>query len=111
MGEQAGRGRHVPPGPEMEMQPPSAEARVTAGVLATWVFAPWHMAAWWRHVLLSRMHQRAAPRYPIVPIYISHRFPAHVFHLKVRCDYVQAASVPQKNEAELRMVEGRVRCF
>lgn len=92
------------------MQPPSAEAGVTAGVLATWVFAPWHMAAWWRHVLLSRMHQRAAPRYPIVPIYISHLFPAHVFPLKVRCDYMQAASVPHKNEAEVRMVVGRVRC-
>lgn len=35
--------------------------------LVTRMFARWHMAGWWRHVLLSRIHQRPLPCDFIIP--------------------------------------------
>lgn len=86
---EAGRGRHVPPGLEMEMHPLGAEAGVTAGALVTRMFAWWHMAAWWRHVLLSRMHQRAVPCDFIIPFKFLSSSESMFSFLEVRCDYLQ----------------------
>lgn len=55
----------------------------------TRMFAWWHMAAWWRHVLLSRMHQRAVPCDFIIPFKFRSSSESTFSFLKVRCDYLQ----------------------
>lgn len=103
-------GTVLPLGPEMEMQPLSAEERVTAGVLVPWLYSPWHMAAWWRHVLLSRMRRRAAPCYFLLPHLHFSSLLCECSPLKVRCDHAQVVLVPRTLKWEVCAVSNVSLC-
>lgn len=44
-----------------------AEEGVIADISVTRMFGWWHMVGWWRHVLLSQIHQRPLPYDFIIP--------------------------------------------